>query len=71
MSKKTKKSPAEKPSLPIPHFVCTGGCKFVSTSPGKCPTRGCVRARNPLSECNCQDGKHGNLLFLNASAKPK
>lgn len=50
-----------------PHYVCTGGCKFVSQSEGKCNSSGCPRARNPLTECFCTDGKHGDLLYLNAS----
>ena len=58
-------------SLPIPHFVCTGGCKYVSKIMGKCPTQGCPRARNPLSECRCKNNKHGNLLDLNSSLMPK
>lgn len=54
-------------SHPIPHYVCTGGCKQVSHESGKCTTSGCPRARNPLAICRCRNGKHGNLLLLNAS----
>lgn len=60
-----------KTDLPIPHFVCTGGCKFTAVNPGKCPSLGCPRARNPLTECSCHNGKHGKLLFLNATLKAK
>ncbi len=49
-----------------PHYVCTGGCLYVSDKPGKCPNPGCPRARNPLTLCNCTDGKHGDLLYKNA-----
>jgi len=67
MDKKEKKE-NEKPKI---HYVCTGGCGFVSENPGKCPTLGCPRARNPLTLCQCSDGKHGNLLYLNAQRKAK
>ena len=56
------------PALPIPHYVCTGGCGFVSETPGKCPSIGCYRSRNPLTQCCCEDEKHGNLLTLNATS---
>jgi len=64
-NKKTKVKKVKKLKLPIPHYVCTGGCNFVSNEPGRCPTPGCWRARNPLSECNCIDDKHGDLPTLN------
>jgi hypothetical protein len=50
-----------------PHYVCTGGCRYVSKEPGKCSTPGCVRARNPLSLCQCLDGRHSHLVNLNNS----
>lgn len=40
------------------HYVCSGGCKFISNDYGRCMSIGCVRARNPLSECKCTDNKH-------------
>lgn len=43
---------------PIVHFVCIGGCGLVSDIQRKCATPGCWRARNPLGECDCTDGKH-------------
>lgn len=61
-SKKEKKS-----SLPIPHYVCTGGCLTVSDKPGKCRVPTCPRVRNSLTECRCTDGKHGDLLYKNAT----
>lgn len=63
----SKTKAEEKNPLPIPHYVCTGGCKLVSPIPGKCTTPGCPRARNSLTECQCEDTKHGNLLNLNAT----
>lgn len=60
-----------KKKISLPHYVCTGTCKSVSESSGKCPTPGCPRARNPLTVCHCQDGLHGKLILLNASSKSK
>lgn len=57
----------EKKSLPIPHYVCTGGCKTVSEKSGKCHVRGCPRYRNPLTKCECKDEKHGDLFYKNAT----
>jgi len=56
--KKTKKTLA-------PHYVCTGGCGQISDVYAKCTTRGCIRNRNPLTLCNCKNGKHGKLSTLN------
>jgi len=64
---KAKSASTKKPPLLIPHYVCTGGCKTVSLTPGKCQVAGCPRVRNPLTECRCTDGKHGDLLFKNAT----
>ena len=47
------------------HYVCTGGCLTVRYAPGKCITPGCPRHRNPLTECNCDDDQHGDLLHKN------
>jgi len=50
--------------LNIPHYACTGRCGTVKDVSGKCPTSGCKRARNPLTECNCKDGKHSKVFSL-------
>jgi hypothetical protein len=63
MAKKTKKT--AKPKLPIPHWVCTGGCGFVANERVACPNPGCWRYRNYLTECRCKNGKHGHLPTLN------
>jgi hypothetical protein len=47
------------------HYVCTGGCLTVQYSPGKCRIKTCARFRNPLTECRCRNGKHGDLLYKN------
>lgn len=52
---------------PLPHYVCTGGCRVYSEMPGACPTPGCVRVRNPLTKCECQDGLHSDLITKNAT----
>ena len=62
-AKKVKKE--KKLKLNKIHYVCTGGCKFESNEPGKCHTVGCFRVRNPLTKCDCKDGKHGNWLTYN------
>lgn len=67
MKKDNQKTSSKKSDLPIPHYVCTGGCKTVSITPEKCRIQNCPRVRNPLTECHCQDGKHGDLLFKNAT----
>lgn len=65
--KKKKKFKEKKSSLPIPHYVCTGGCLTVSATPGKCRVSTCPRLRNPLTICHCDDGKHGDLLYKNST----
>jgi hypothetical protein len=56
---------AKTEKLKNPHYVCTGGCGFVSQTPSTCPTRGCIRNRNPLTICRCRNNKHGKLPTLN------
>lgn len=51
------------------HYVCSGGCKFVSNEPGKCMSSGCMRARNPLSECKCTNNKHEPWISYNVPKK--
>jgi len=51
--------------VPKIHYVCTGGCGFVSETPGKCSSLSCRRYRNPLTLCRCHNGKHGKLPTLN------
>jgi hypothetical protein len=72
MAKKTKKtkSTSQQTKLPIPHYVCMG-CRFTANEPGKCPTGGCPRHRNPLSQCQCKDGKHASIPELDAAGFSK
>ncbi len=42
----------------MPHYICTGGCKGVSDTPGVCQTEGCSLEGHTLEECNCIDGEH-------------
>jgi hypothetical protein len=70
MNKPTKSASSEIKLNPI-HYVCTGGCGTVSNNPGKCHSIDCPRGRNPFSICECKNGKHGNLLTLNASGAPR
>jgi hypothetical protein len=45
-----------------PHYACLGGCGKTSETIAKCSSIGCWRARNPLAECYCTDGKHAEIL---------
>lgn len=65
--KPKNKEKGEKSTLPVPHYVCTGGCLTVALTPGKCRVSTCPRVRNPLTECRCTDEKHGDLLYRNAT----
>ena len=67
MTSANKKTGGKKTTLAIPHYVCTGGCLTVSSTPGKCRVATCPRLRNPLTECRCTNNKHGDLLYRNAT----
>jgi hypothetical protein len=41
------------------HYICTGECAGVSEKPGTCQTPTCSKHGELLSECDCEDGKHG------------
>ncbi|OGI61172.1 hypothetical protein A2645_02200 [Candidatus Nomurabacteria bacterium RIFCSPHIGHO2_01_FULL_39_9] len=40
------------------HYICTGGCKAVSETPGVCGALDCSGRGHEFVECNCIDGKH-------------
>jgi hypothetical protein len=40
------------------HYICTGGCKGESETPGVCQAKDCKKFGEPLEECDCTDGKH-------------
>ena len=40
------------------HYICTGGCKGVSETPGVCQAQDCPDHEKPLKECNCTDTLH-------------
>lgn len=44
------------------HYVCTGGCRGESKTPGVCQTEGCPKKGQPLTDCGCEDWKHEELL---------
>ena len=44
------------------HYICTGGCKGVSSVPGVCGAEGCTKHNHPLVECNCTDGNHTEIM---------
>ena len=62
---KNKKTIKTKNKLKNPHYVCTGGCGMETQERVTCNSRGCVRFRNPLTECNCNNNKHGDLPTKN------
>ena len=68
-NKKIKYIPTQNPDpLEKVHYVCSGGCGFVSNTPGKCYTPGCYRFRNPLTECQCKDGMHQDVITRNVGS---
>lgn len=44
------------------HYICLGGCKGVSNTPGKCQSPDCVHSGHELVKCECTDGKHNDFL---------
>ncbi len=42
----------------MPHYICKGGCKGVSDTPGVCQAQGCSNHNHQLEECDCPDGRH-------------
>ena len=45
----------------MPHYTCIGDCKGISMQPGSCKAKECDKHDQPLTECNCTDGKHREL----------
>lgn len=43
------------------HYVCTGGCKGVSTNPGVCGAENCASHNHDLVECMCADSMHNDF----------
>ncbi len=43
------------------HYVCTGGCRGVSNTPGVCQAETCASHGHDLVECMCKDGMHNNF----------
>lgn len=43
------------------HFVCTE-CKGVAEAAGVCETMNCPKEGKPLTECNCSDGNHLEVI---------
>ncbi|MBI3335568.1 MAG: hypothetical protein HY001_03665 [Candidatus Portnoybacteria bacterium] len=44
------------------HYICTGGCKGMSDTPGTCQAQDCPKYQMPLEECDCANGKHYGKL---------
>jgi len=43
------------------HYVCLGDCEGVSDKTGVCQAPSCITFGQPLSPCNCTDGKHSKM----------
>ena len=51
------------------HYICTGGCKGVSEVEGVCGAETCPKHGNPLTSCDCKDGKHFGKMDQDADGK--
>lgn len=40
------------------HYVCLGGCRGVSETPGVCQAQDCAHHNHELVRCACVDGRH-------------
>lgn len=40
------------------HYICTGGCKGLSDTPGVCQAGDCPKHEHPLTPCDCTDSNH-------------
>jgi len=43
------------------HYICLGGCRGVSKSPGACQAPSCANHDHALSKCDCTDDQHNNF----------
>ena len=43
------------------HYICLGGCRGVSETPGVCQTPDCGNHNHELVKCDCTDGLHNNF----------
>lgn len=44
------------------HYICTGGCKGVSEEQKNCGAEDCSKHDQPLTACDCTDGKHNGAF---------
>jgi hypothetical protein len=42
-------------------YICTGGCRGESSSPGMCQAEDCKKEGDPLMPCDCGDSTHHNI----------
>lgn len=40
------------------HYICRGGCKGVSETPGVCQAEDCPKHGEPFEMCDCPNGWH-------------
>ncbi len=46
------------------HYICLGGCRGISETPGVCQAGDCPRHGKPLLECDCVNGAHQGYLGI-------
>lgn len=51
------------------HYVCLGDCEGVSDKPGTCQALECITYQQPLTQCNCTDGKHNKMQLPQTDEK--
>ncbi len=44
------------------HYVCIGGCQGVAEEKGVCQAPNCKDYHKDLKECDCEDGKHEEVM---------
>jgi len=49
------------------HYICMGGCKGESETPGVCQALDCTKHKQELMACDCEDGKHDGVHEGDAS----
>ena len=53
---------AETVSVKMTHHICTGSCKGVSEEAKNCGAEDCPKHGQPLTQCDCTDGKHNGAF---------
>ncbi len=51
------------------HYICTGGCGGESSNPKVCESEMCVKEDEPLTSCECDDGRHEGAYHLTSRSE--